>query len=114
MADQQGQAIMALLQETRKFPPTEEFRRQAVVQDSSLHEEARRDLEGFWSRFAGELHWFRRWDRVLDWNPPWAKWFVGGKTNVAYNCLDRHLSTPRRNKAAIVWEGEQGEERAVS
>ncbi len=114
MADQEGPAIAALLQETRRFPPAEEFRRRAVVQDFSLHEEAGRDLEGFWSRFASELHWFKRWDQVLDWNPPWAQWFVGGKTNVSYNCLDRHLSTPRRNKAALVWEGEQGEERVLT
>src|SRR5215813_3558555 len=63
---------------------------------------------------AEELHWFKRWDKVLEWNPPHAKWFIGGKTNLSYNCLDRHLVTERRNKAALIWEGEPGEQRTLT
>ena len=75
-----------------------------------MYEEARRDPEAFWARFAGELDWFKPWDTVLDWSDaPFAKWFVGGKLNAAYNCIDRHLDGPRKNKAAIIWEGEPGD-----
>ena len=101
--------IDALLQEDRRFPPTEEFKKQANINDPGVYEEAQKDYEGFWARFAEELHWFKKWDKVLEWDPPFAKWFVGGKINVAYNCLDRHLKTARRNKAALVWEGEPGD-----
>ena len=101
--------IEALLQEDRVFPPSEEFRQQANIADPKVYEEAARDPEGFWAKWAEELDWFQKWDRVLDWDPPHAKWFVGGKLNVSYNCIDRHLTSARRNKAAIIWEGEQGE-----
>ena len=101
--------IEALLQEDRAFPPSNEFRKQANIADPKVYEEAQRDPEGFWARFAEELDWFKKWDRVLDWNPPHAKWFSGGKINVSYNCIDRHLATARRNKAAILWEGEPGD-----
>jgi len=106
--------IRSLLVEHRTFAPPEAFRARANVNDPGVYEAARRDPEGFWAAAADELHWFRKWDRVLDWNPPDAKWFVGGRTNIAYNCLDRHLRTPRRNKAAIVWEGEPGETRVLT
>ena len=105
-------SIESLLHEDRTFPPSEEFKKQANISDPKVYEEARRDPEAFWARFAGELDWFKKWDRVLDWDPPFAKWFVGGKLNVSYNCLDRHLKTARCNKAAIIWEGEPGD-RAV-
>ena len=101
--------IEALLQEDRTFPPPEAFRQQANISDPQVYEEALRDPEAFWARFAEELDWFQKWDQVLDWNPPFAKWFLGGKLNVSYNCVDRHLKTSRRNKAAIVWEGEPGD-----
>ena len=101
--------IEALLEEHRRFPPTKEFKNQANIRDPGVYEEASKDYEGFWGRFAEELHWFKKWDKVLEWDPPFAKWFVGGKINVAYNCLDRHLNTARRNKAALVWEGEPGD-----
>ena len=101
--------IEALLQEDRTFPPPEAFRQQANISDPQVYEEARRDPEAFWARFAEELDWFQKWDQVLDWDPPFAKWFLGGKLNVSYNCIDRHLRTARRNKAAIVWEGEPGD-----
>ena len=70
-------SIEALLQEDRTFPPSEEFKQQANISDPKVYEEARRDPEAFWARFAGELDWFQKWDQVLDWQPPFAKWFVG-------------------------------------
>ena len=72
------------------------------------------DLEGFWAEQAESIDWFRKWDQVLDWKVPDARWFVGGKLNVCYNCVDRHLSTWRKNRAAIVWEGEPGDERVLT
>jgi acetyl-CoA synthetase len=104
----------ALLNETRVFPPAPAFTAQANLSDSSLHDEAARDREAFWAAQAEQLHWFRKWDQVLDWQPPFAKWFVGGKLNVAYNCIDRHVDTWRRTKAAIIWEGEPGDERVLT
>ena len=101
--------IETLLQEDRIFPPSQEFRDQANISDPKVYEEARRDPERFWAKFAEELDWFQKWDEVLDWDPPHAKWFVGGKINVSYNCIDRHLNSARRNKAAIIWEGESGD-----
>ena len=101
--------IEALLQEDRTFPPPEEFARNANIKDPNVYEEARKDPEAFWARFAGELDWFEPWNQVLDWSPPDAKWFVGGKLNASYNCVDRHLRNGRRNKAAIIWEGEPGD-----
>jgi len=81
----------------------------------ALYDRSVQDPEGFWGDIASsELHWFEKWTKVLDWNSPFAKWFVGGKINVSYNCLDRHLSTPRKNKAAILWEGEPGEQRCIT
>ncbi len=79
---------MAEETKVRTYEPPEEFVRQANVSDPSIYEEAERDFEAFWAEQARELHWFREWDQVLDWNPPEAQWFVGGKTNVSYNCLD--------------------------
>ena len=75
---------------------------------------AKDDPEGFWAEQAESLAWFKRWDKVLDWNEPHAQWFVGGKLNASYNCLDRHLAGPRRNKAAIIWEGEPGDSRVLT
>ena len=107
-------SIDALLQEDRTFPPSEEFRNQANIADPGVYEEALRDPEAFWAKFAEELDWFKKWDQVLDWDPPHAKWFIGGKLNVSYNCVDRHLKGPRRNKAAIIWEGEPGDWRVYT
>ena len=101
--------IDALLQEDRRFPPPQKFREEANVKDPKIYKDALKNPERFWAKFAEELHWFEKWDKVLEWDPPFAKWFLGGKTNVSYNCLDRHLSTARRNKAAIIWEGEPGD-----
>ena len=108
MSDQ-SPAIDALLHESRTFPPPEDFARQANLSDPAIYERAANDPEGFWEEQAKELHWFKPWDTVLKWDPPYAEWFVGGKLNVSYNCLDRHLSTPRKNKAALIWEGEPGD-----
>ena len=111
MKDSAG--LEALLTERRKFPPTNDFASRAVVSDPTIYEEAE-DYEAFWARWAEELHWFRRWDRILEWDPPHAKWFTGGKLNVCHNCVDRHLDGPRRNKLALVWEGETGERRELT
>ncbi len=104
----------ALLSEKRKFPPSEEFRRQANAADPAIYEHAQRDSQGFWAKEAEHLDWFARWSKVLDWNVPWAKWFVDAKLNVTHNCVDRHAATSRRNKAAIIWEGEPGDSRVLT
>ena len=107
-------AIEALLLEGRRFEPPEAFRARAAMRDPRVYDDAERDPEGFWASIARELHWFRPWTKVLEWAPPYAKWFVDARTNIAYNALDRHLGTPRRNKAAIMWEGEPGDERVLT
>ena len=101
--------LEALLTEDRRFSPSEDFRTRAVVSDLEIYERARTDRESYWVEWAEQLDWFRRWDSVLEWQPPHAKWFVGGKLNVAYNCLDRHLNSSRSNQAALIWEGEPGD-----
>jgi acetyl-CoA synthetase len=110
--------IESVLQEERHFPPPEEFAQHAHIKTMAelekLRAEAAADPESFWARMAKELHWFKRWDSVLKWNPPHAEWFGGGKINISYNCLDRHLATWRRNKAALIWEGEPGETRTFT
>ncbi|HUG44583.1 MAG TPA: acetate--CoA ligase [Acidobacteriota bacterium] len=107
--------IEDLLHEERRFPVDEQFRKQANWSDPSIYERARRDPEKFWAEMAQGVDWFEPWERVLDWDPPNAKWFVGGQTNICYNCVDRHLTTWRKNKAAIVWEGEpRSEERVLT
>jgi acetyl-CoA synthetase len=110
--------IDSILKEHRVFPPPAEFSRQAHIRSMQQYNElcarADKDPDKFWADIADELHWFRRWDRVLEWKAPWAKWFLGGQINMAYNCLDRHVATWRRNKAAIVWEGEPGETRTLT
>jgi acetyl-CoA synthetase len=119
MADPQGSSrqsatIDALLQETRRFPPSAEFTANANVRDPSVYQRAKDDPEGFWAEAANRLDWFQRWDKALEWDAPWAKWFVGGKLNASYNCVDRHVKTWRRNKAAIIWEGEPGDTRVLT
>jgi acetyl-CoA synthetase len=116
MPDPQNPAeISALLHEDRVFPPKPEFAARAHVRNENAYEEAERDHEAFWAKFAAELEWSRKWTTVLDWSdPPNAKWFVGGKLNASVNCVDRHARTARRNKAAIVWEGEPGERRTLT
>jgi len=110
--------IESVLSESRVFPPSNEFSAHAYVKSfeeyEKLYNDAAADPEAFWAKQADELHWFKKWDKTLEWNEPFAKWFVGGKINVAYNCLDRHLETWRKNKAAFIWEGEPGEVRTLT
>ena len=97
------------------FPPPEDFVEHAVVNDPGIYEAADRDFEGFWAERAEALHWDRKWDQVLDWsNPPFAKWFLGGKLNVAYNCVDRHVEAGNGARVAYHWRGEEGEELDVT
>ena len=109
--------IETVLKEDRVFEPSEAFKRSARINQleayEALYRESLEQPEQFWSRVASELHWFKPWDKVLEWNPPNAKWFIGGKTNLSYNCLDRHL-VERGNKAAIVFEGEPGDSRILT
>ena len=111
--------IESILNEERSFSPSAEFANQSYVRSpreyEQLYSKAAANPERFWSELAEqELHWFQKWETVLDWQPPNAKWFVGGKLNISYNCLDRHLTTWRRNKAAIIWEGEPGDSRTIT
>src|SRR2546421_2491981 len=106
--------IQALLKEERKFPPPKEFVKRALVKSEAVYREAARNPVRFWEQRAKELTWFKPWKKALDWKPPYAKWFVGGKLNVAYNCLDRHVQGPRRTKAALIWEGEPGDTRTLT
>jgi len=115
MADSKPLAEIAdLLQEDRTFEPSTEFRAAANVRDAAVYDRAEADPEGFWANFANELEWSKPWTRILEWNPPHAKWFVGGTLNASVNCVDRHIRGPRRNKAAIVWEGEPGDRRTLT
>jgi acetyl-CoA synthetase len=111
--------IESILQEQRLFQPNPEFVEQAKISGFSayqdLYAKAQANPEQFWAELAKqELDWFEPWQQVLDWQPPFAKWFVGGKLNISHNCLDRHLTTHRRNKAALIWEGEPGDTRTLT
>ena len=106
--------IDALLKEDRRFPPSAEWRREAIARDPDIYRRAAADPEAFWSEFARELEWIQPWSRVLEWTPPYAKWFVDGKLNISANCIDRHVRTARRNKAALIWEGEPGDRRTLT
>jgi acetyl-CoA synthetase len=114
MSDRPSSELDALLREDRVFPPSEAFRSRANAADPAIYQRAANDPEAFWAERAAELEWMRPWSRVLEWNPPHAKWFVGGQLNASVNCLDRHVRGPRRNKAAIHWEGEPGERRTLT
>jgi acetyl-CoA synthetase len=107
-------ALEALLQEGRTFPPPPEFRKTALDTDASVYEDAERDWQGFWAAQALELDWIQEWKTILEWDLPFAKWFVGGKLNVAYNCLDRHIEAGHGEQIALYWEGEPGDTRTVS
>jgi len=106
------------LRENRVFPPPAEFAAAARIKSLAEYEQIYRrsveDPEGFWAEAARELHWFAPWDKVLEWNLPWAKWFVGGRINLSYNCVDRHALGGKRDKIAILWEGEPGEVRKLT
>lgn len=115
---QSQENITSVMDEKRVFHPSENFTKSAniksMAQYKKMYKESILNPEKFWGDIAGELHWFKYFTKVKQWNPPHAKWFVGGKTNLSYNCLDRHLTTWRRNKAAIIWEGEPGETRILT
>ena len=111
--------IESILQEKRLFQPSAEFSQKAHIKSleeyQALYDKAKADPQAFWAELATqELDWFQKWDAVLDWQPPFAKWFVNGKINISYNCLDRHLTTWRKNKAALIWEGEPGDSRTLT
>ncbi len=106
--------IDVLLTENRSFPPSAEFSATAHINAAAVVADAERDPEGFWARMADELEWITPYERVLDWKPPHAHWFVGGQLNVSANCLDRHVRGPNRNRAAIIWEGEPGDTRTLT
>ncbi len=114
MSEPSSQEIQALLDEQRTFPPPEAFTRQANVRDRAIYEQAAADPEGYWKSQAELLDWIEPFEKVLEWNPPHAKWFVGGKLNASVNCVDRHVRNGRRNKAAIIWEGEPGDRRTLT
>jgi len=106
--------IEALLQERRVFEPPPAFAARAHVRDRSVYERSEADFEGFWAEQAEELLWRRKWDAVLEWTPPWVKWFVGGQLNVSENCLDRHVVAGGGDKIAYYWEGEPGDRRVIT
>ena len=109
--------ITSVLKETRVFPPPADFAAKAHIKSLAEYEKlwqfARDDPQRFWAEQAASLDWFKPWDQVLTWNEPHAQWFAGGKLNVSYNCLDRHVAGTRKNKAAIIWEGEPGDSRVL-
>lgn len=113
-----SKTIESLLVEKRVFKPSREFSKAArigsMAEYRKIYEASIRNPEKFWAAEASELVWQKRWSKVLDWKAPFAKWFVGGKINASENCLDRHLNGPRRNKAALIWEGEPGERRTLT
>src|ERR671932_638489 len=99
----------------RTYEPPEEFARQANVNDPTIYQKAKEDYEGLWAECARELYWFKEWDQVLEWEPPFAEWFVGGKLNVSYNCLDHQIEQGRSDKAALIWEGDEpGDQRTYT
>ena len=110
--------IDSTLRENRVFPPPPEFSAKAYIKSldeyEALYKQSIDDPEKFWAGVARDLHWFKPWDKVLDWNLPWAKWFVGGKLNLSYNCVDRHALGERAQKTALIWEGEPGEIRRLT
>ncbi|MEW5806612.1 MAG: acetate--CoA ligase [Acidobacteriota bacterium] len=106
--------IEALLKEHRIFNPPEIFKAQANIVDQNIFSYADENFEEFWGSMASELTWFKKWEKVLEWNPPHARWFIDGKINISYNCIDRHINSAIRNKAALIWEGEPGDTRTLT
>ena len=113
-----NQDLDSTLREFRVFPPPPAFSARAHIKSleeyETLYKQSIDDPETFWAGVANDLHWFKRWDKVLEWNLPHAKWFVGGKLNLSYNCVDRHALGPRAAKTALIWEGEPGEIRRLT
>jgi len=109
-----SEAIEGLLEEDRRFPPSEATRARALVTGRELHERADEDREAFWAEQASALDWAEPWERVLEWEPPFARWFVGGRLNVAHNCVDRHVDSGHGDQVAFHWEGEPGDTRTIT
>ncbi|HEY5261925.1 MAG TPA: AMP-binding protein, partial [Solirubrobacteraceae bacterium] len=113
--DEELEQELADLLDTERFPPSKEFRQHALLNDPNVYAEADADWQGWWVKQAEELHWFEKWNQVLDdSNPPFYKWFVGGKLNVAYNCLDRHVEAGLGDRVAYHWHGEEGTEEDIT
>ncbi|HEX3260023.1 MAG TPA: acetyl-coenzyme A synthetase N-terminal domain-containing protein, partial [Pseudonocardia sp.] len=112
MADS-GPTLSNLSNETRSFPPSAEFAAQANATED-WYARGDEDREGFWAEQADRLTWAQRWDKVLEWDAPFAKWFVGGKLNVAVNCVDRHVDAGHGEQVAFHWEGEPGDSRTIT
>ena len=108
------QNIEALLSEERVFPPPADFVERAIVNDAEIYDRANADHEAFWAEQAERLTWFSHWDSVMEWEPPWVRWFSGGTLNASYNCLDRHVEAGGGDKVAYHWEGEPGDTRTIT
>ena len=113
MSSESG-SLEALLDEDRRFAPPQAFSAGANFGDPSIYERAAADREAYWADWATRLEWFAPWHTVLEWTPPYAKWFLGGKLNVSYNCLDRHVQAGHADRAALIWEGEPGDTRTYT
>ena len=111
--DPTSESLSNLLSENRTFAPTPEFAAQANAK-ADMYEEAERDRLAFWEKQASALYWHQKWNQVLDWQPPFAKWFVGGKLNASYNALDRHVLEGRGDRVAFLFEGEPGDTRTIT
>jgi acetyl-CoA synthetase len=114
MGEESSTSFISSLNVLEKFPPSKEFQKNAWVRSNKVYETARQDPEKFWANAAKELEWSEPWNKVLEWTPPDSRWFIKGKINASYNCLDRHLNTWRKNKAAIHWEGEPGDSKTIT
>jgi acetyl-CoA synthetase len=112
--DRNRNDLDALLKETRQFEASEKFKGNAIVRDRSIYDEASKNRLTFWESWAENLKWREKWHTILEWKPPYAKWFLGGKLNVSENCLDRHLEAGRSDKMALIWEGENGNSRSYT
>src|SRR3954447_9255865 len=109
-----AETLEGLLKEGRIFSPTKEFKKQSLLTSVELYDDADYDWEGFWAQQALQLDWYDEWHTILDWQLPYAKWFIGGKLNVAHNCLDRHVEAGKGDQIAFHWEGEPGDTRTLT
>nr|MDQ6928938.1 acetyl-coenzyme A synthetase [Actinomycetota bacterium] len=113
--EDQQPTIEDLYLEERSYPPPDDFKKRALVTGAELYDEADQDYQGFWAREADDLlDWAEDWHTILEWNLPFAKWFVGGKLNVAHNCVDRHVDAGNGERVAFYWEGEPGDRRTIT